>query len=116
MEANKTAHQHKQRPSPFQLISFSDTDSNDNALVITDIQRPAPVAPRSVYSDVAALEERSALVTHSAAARWCRALSGQNMANVLYAIEMAKNVGLSVISVMQGSTWCRGSPAGRARP
>lgn len=89
------------------------TDSNDNALVITDIQRPAPVAPRSVYSDVAALEAAqrigNALCSSAMVPQHFR--GPENMANVLYAIEMAKNVGLSVISVMQGLYMVQGKPS-----
>ena len=88
------------------------TDSNDNALVITDIQRPAPAAPRSVYSDVAALEaaQRIGNALCSSAMVPEHFQGAQNMANVLWAIEMAKNIGVSVISVMQSLYIVHGKP------
>ena len=88
------------------------TDSNDNALVITDIQRPAPVAQRSVYSDVDALADAqrigNALCSSAMVPEHFQ--GAQNMANVLWAIEMAKNIGVSVISVMQSLYIVHGKP------
>lgn len=89
------------------------TDSNDNALVIHDVQRPAPVAPRSVYSDVAALEAAqrigNALCASNMVPEHFR--GQQNLANVLYALEMANKTGLSVLSVMQGIYIVQGKPS-----
>lgn len=89
------------------------TDSNDNALVIHDVQRPAPVAPRSVYSDVAALEAAqrigNALCASNMVPEHFR--GQQNLANVLYALEMANKTGMSVLSVMQGIYIVQGKPS-----
>lgn len=89
------------------------TDTNDSALVIHDVQRAAPTRPRSVYSDIAALEAAqrigNALCHSDMVPQHFR--GKENMGNVLFALEMANKTGLSVISVMQGLYIVQGKPS-----
>ena len=88
-------------------------ENNEHSLVITDVQKPAPKTPASVYSSIEAMAEAQRIGNALCASSFVpdEYQGQQNMANVLVALELANRMQVSPFMVMQNLHVIHGKPS-----